>query len=275
MTPDGGLIAATGDNRITVLAGTALEPIHRLNDCYEDARFTSNRLLWTCIRLRSTTVVLEAWDTSTWQRIAATEVRDPYGDSAFQLLPHPSRDSIVAWCAAGQDGQCLFWGSLADGAIVVDRFPALDDAAWPSFHPSGLDFLVVSGGELHRYQFPKGPMTGRMQWPPEDEDDQMGELVYYVRSESALLVSNNGRLLLVDLATMRIRDEIAIAGHEPRPIAELYMSLSGRFEMASDVSFVLPLSHDVFLSVHREVPSEPDEGRDHLLMWQIPELTWT
>jgi hypothetical protein len=268
---DGSLLAVTGGNGITIISASTLKPIHRLNDSFEGSHFSSNGLLWTCARLYSETVVLEIWDPQTWTRVARTKITDPYGDSHFDLLSHPNENCVVAWAAAGQDGQCLFWACHDDGAIVVDRFPELDNTAWPSFSPTGKEFLAISGVELHLYAYPRRPIRAIMQWPSDDEEDQIGDFVSYVDANCALLQSNNGRLLLVDLETMTIEDEVSLRGHEPRPLAEYYPSLRGDRGLGSDVSCFLPLPHERFLSVHRELPSDhPDGSHDHLLTWLVP-----
>jgi hypothetical protein len=111
-----------------------------------------------------------------------------------------------------------------------------------------------------------------MQWPSEDEEDQIGDLVYYVDAHYALLQSNNGRLYLVDLETMTIEDEIRLHGHEPKPISELYPNLKGDRGLGSDLSFFLRFPHEQFLSVHGDRPSaHPDDRLDHILTWRIPD----
>jgi hypothetical protein len=272
LSVNGGLLAVTGGNGISIISTSTLKPIHRLNDSFESSGFGPTGLLWTCARLYSETVTLEIWDPQTWTKVARTKITDPYGDAHFHLLSHPNDNCMVIWVAAGQDGQSLFWARHDDHTIVVDRFPELDYTTWPSFSPTGKEFLVISGGELHRYKYPRGPMDARMQWPSEDEEDQMGDFVSYVDADYALLQSLNERLYLVDLETMTIEDEIRLHGHEPRPVSELYPNIRGDRRLSSDLSFFLRFPNDQFLSVHSEFSSaHPDDRLDHILTWRIPD----
>ena len=111
-----------------------------------------------------------------------------------------------------------------------------------------------------------------MQWPFDEEEDQIGDFVSYVDANYALLQSRNARLFLVDLETMTIEDEVSLLNHQPKPLVELYPSLRGDSGLGSDLSFFLPLPHEHFLSVHQEIRSGyPDGGHDRLLTWQAPE----
>ena len=269
LNADGTLLALSGEDRISILSASTLKPVNRFSDSFESCHFGANGMLWTCIRFDSETAVLDVWNPSDWTRVAKTEVTDPYGDSHFDLLPHPQPDGVVVWAAAGQDGQSLFWACLGNRAISVDPFPDLYDTTWPTFSPDEKDFLVISGGELHRYSYPRGPLLGTMEWPEHEKDDQMGDFVAYADAGHAILQSSNGRLLLIDTADMSVEDELSIRGHEPRPIAELYPSLKADRRFGSDLSMLFPLSKARLLSVHRELPGDPSESHDHLLIWQL------
>ena len=165
-------------------------------------------------------------------------------------------------------------GSYDGSAIVADRFPDLEEGAWPSFSPAGNEFLVATGaGELQRYKFPRGPLIANLQWPFDPKDSQIGDLVSFVDASRALVASNEGRLYLVDLNKMAIEDEISIRGHEPKPAVELYPSLGENRGLCSDLSFFLSVLPGRFLSIHRKLPSlYTEENHDHLLTWRIASL---
>jgi hypothetical protein len=271
VSADGSVLAVTGRNEIAILSTSDLKTIHGLNDSFESCRFSANGLLWTCARLYSETVVLEIWEPKTWTRVARTKITDPYGGSCFDLLSHPDQNCVVAWPAAGQDGQCLFWARHHAQTIEVERFPELDCTTWPSFSPTRDELLVISGGELQRYGYPRGPISRRMEWPPEDQEDRMGDYVSYIDADNALVQSANGRLYLVYLQAMTIDEEVSLQGHEPKLASELYPNLKSDRALCSDLSFFLPFPGDQFLSVHREFPPvHPDDSHDHLLTWRIP-----
>jgi hypothetical protein len=269
---NGSLLAVTGENGLTIISTSTLKPSHRLDESFESSHFSSNGLLWCCARLDSQTVALEIMDPQTWRAVARTKITDPFSDSYFQLLPHPDPECVVAWAAGGQDGQSLFWARRNDRTIVIDRFPELDDTTWPSFGPTGKEFLVISGhdAEVRRYSYPRGPISARMQWPFEAEGDQIGDFVAFVDANHALLTSSNGRLFIADLVRMVIEDEIRIHGHEAKPLEELYPGLRGERGLGSDLSFFSRLPREQFLSIHRELPSpHPEDSHDHLLTWRI------
>jgi hypothetical protein len=270
LSPDGSELAITA-NGITFLSTSTSKKIHRLNDSFECCRFDAQNRLWTCARFSTDTVVIEVWEPGAWTKIAKTKIADPYGDSHIWLLPHPDQRCVVVWAAAGQDGQGLFWACLGNDAINVIRFPELDETTWPSFSPSGNEFLVISEGELHRYGYPRGPLRARMRGLPEAEDDNLGDFVYYVDAGHALVTSLNYRLFLVDVENMEVEDEVVILGHELHPAAELHPALKDDRGLASDMSFLLPVPGSKFLSVHSEFRgAHRSDSDDRLLTWQLP-----
>jgi hypothetical protein len=284
LSPDGSLLAITAANGITFLSTSTFKKIHRLSGSFQSCHFDSRNRLWTCARFSRETVV-EVWELGTWRRIANAKITDPYyGDSYFGLLPHPDQNCVVVWAAqerrrirskVGQHGQCLFWACLGNDGINVIRFPELHKTTWPSFSPNGDEFLVISEGELHRYGYPRGPLHARMQGLRESEDDNLGDFVYYADAGHALVTSLNYRLFLVDVEKMEIEDEIAILGHEPRPVSELdpvlNPGLKGDRGLASDMVFLLPLPGARFVSVHSEFRGvHPEDRDDRLLTWQLP-----
>jgi hypothetical protein len=153
--------------------------------------------------------------------ISANGSPDPFGDSFLKILPHPDREHVAIWGAAGQDGQCLFWARRDGSQIIVDHFGNRDTTTMPSFNRSGDRFLVVADdNELRQYGFPQGPLLGKMQWPIDDMDNQIGDMVLFVNFAGALLPSTADRLYLVDLTKMAVADEIGIRGHEARRSSE-------------------------------------------------------
>jgi len=75
----------------------------------------------------------------------------------------------------------------------------------------------------------------------------------------------------MNLSQMEIVDEIAIRGHEPRSIGELYPNLRRKLRLCSDLSRFMPLPSGGFVSIHQELPSQSiADWRDQLLAWRIP-----
>jgi WD40 repeat protein len=222
----------------------------RLNDAFLTCLFAGERLFWTCARFTDQTVTLEAWDIGSWTKIAKTKVADPYGSSSFSLFPHPNRNSVVLWAAAGQDGQCLFWATLDGNEIKVNRFEPLDETGLPSFSPSGEEFLVTSECQLHCYAYPQGTLKASLTELDDNEDDPIGYFVSYVDDGRALLTSFDGRLFLVDLSEMSVIDEVTVPNLAP----------------GDNLNHVLPMSDGKVVLVYRGSGRRANrDSRLHLL----------
>ena len=231
--------------------------------------FLTDSFLWTVTRLDNETSAIEVREVNQWITIARAEVDDPFGDSAFTFFLHPETDHVVLWGAAGQDGQCLYWVHYSGQSISVERFPGLDDTTPPAFDLEGRLFLVVCGWNLRLYEYPSGPELGRLTWPY--EDDAPAGYVSFVGQDFALVLSDEGRLFLIHVRTMSIVDEIAIEGHGPKSVAELYPTLRHERGLCSDMSSFLALPNGEFLSVHRELPAKIDSSTpDKMLFWRMP-----
>jgi hypothetical protein len=272
LSPDGSMLAVTAGNGITFYAMPAFKKLKWLGDSFECCFFGSTDLLWTCARYAEETVIIEAWEPRTWTRIAKAKVADPYGDSHIRLFAHPKKNCVVVWVAAGQDGQCLYWASIEGSSIEVSRFRGLDFTTPPGFSPNGSEFLVITEEELHRYSYPQGPLLSKMH---AFNEERLGDFVWYANDEHALLAAGEGRVFIVNVVNMTVEDEIAILGHEPRPIRELYPRLKGDRGLGSDLGFFLPIPGKKFLSVHKELPNEgrdPEQRQYRLLVWRMPDI---
>ena len=266
----GRFLAIAGRGGLTIIPTSTFTLTERLDDSFESSKFCGDDVLWSALKPESDTIVLCIRNFDTRQIVAQTEIPDPFGDSCVTLLSHPDGKHVVVWVAAGQDGQCLFWASRDGSAIAVHRLSDLEETTPASFNSRGDQFLVVCGAELRRYGFPGGDLVGRMRWPSDAEDNQIGDLVSFVDEGRAVLASNEGRLHLVDLEKMLITDEIILQGHEPKPMPDLYPNLGEGRGVCSDLAYFLPLSTGGFLSVHRDLYSQSDDDHDHLLIWRMP-----
>jgi hypothetical protein len=93
----------------------------------------------------------------------------------------------------------------------------------------------------------------------------------------ALALAENGRMAVVDTRSMRVVEELAIEGHEPRPTEEYHPRLVGDGSLCTDISYMERVG-DYLVVVHPlHQPSErgPDgkvkyeEWRDELLCFPI------
>ena len=247
ISPDGSRAAIAFDGALEILSVPEWKTIQRApHDC-ESCHFSSNGTLWSSSRRDRETVVFEVWDTANWKIASRQNIRDPYGASHVDLVTHLDPASVVVWFAAGQDGQALVWARYRDGSIHTDAFPELDDTTWPSFNPARFEFLVISGIELHCYEYPKGPLVMKMDWPEVDADDSIGYWTAYLDENRALVSSTEGRLFIADLDVRKLTHELQIkAGH---------------------LSVLMPYRNGKFLSVHRPTLT----GSEHrVVIWESP-----
>jgi hypothetical protein len=272
ISANGALLAVAAHGRMVLISTSTLRPVHRLEDSIESCHFCATGALWSASRWDEDSIALEIREPETWQVVARTELTDPFGDSCFKILPHPDREQVAIWAAAGQDGQCLFWARRDGSAITVDRFGDLDATTMPSFNRAGDRFLAAADyNELRQYGLPQGPLLGKMQWPFDDMDNQIGDMVVFVDPTRALLPSTADRLYLVDLTKMAIADEISIHGHEPKRTSEIYPRLRESSGLCSDLAHLALLPTGQILSVHKQTPIRSNEERgDSILTWLLP-----
>jgi len=270
ISPDGKRLTLLERTTMSLVALPDLVEEVCVDDIVESCMFSSSGAwLWSASHDDSDTAVLEVRDRKTGDIIVRTEVPDPFGSSSLMLFRHPREDCVALWVAAGQDGQCLYWGNYDGSKLTAQRFPDLTDITPPSFDRSGRRFLVVSDDSVRLYEYPAGPELGRMVWPL--ENDPPAETVTFVGDEHAVVHSGNGRLFLISLRQMEVVEEIIIRGHEPRPVHEIYPNLPRDHDLCSDLSTFLPLPSGEFLSIHRELPSASiSDWRDQLITWKIP-----
>jgi hypothetical protein len=255
LSPDGSELAVAAADGITLysLSPTwTFEKSGYLNNAYQSCLFGPEGRLWSCFAYTPRSAVLEVWDASKQAAIAEVKIVAPFVESAFRLFPHPLRDCVVVWVAAGQDGQRLFWASLEADTIRVSPLADLDFTSPPAFSPDGTEFLISTERGLIRYAFPDGPQLGEMNELV--EDDYIGDSVCYLDRGRALVASAKERLFAVDLANMTTLDEVEISGDEPQPVSNFFR-----------------LDAQRFLSVHRDNEvMDPDRARDSLMVWRAP-----
>jgi hypothetical protein len=267
----GSLVAVIARGRLTLISTDTLRPVHRSDESFESSCFSPAGALWSVAWWDEDSVAVEIREPETWKVVARTELHDPFGDSRFKILPHPDGKHVALW-AYGHDGQSLFWAHRHGSEIAVNRVDGMEATAQPSFTQSGDRLLAIcDSNELRHYGFPMGPLYGKMRWPFDDTDNQIGDIVSFVDSSRALLSSTAERLYLVDLRKMSIAGEVGLRGHEPKPVAEVYPSRRKDSGLCSDLWYFTALPTGGFLSVHRKLPWRPESiSYDSILTWDIP-----
>ncbi len=204
---------------------------------FDGCLFTDDgKFLWCSSPISTDEIEVQLRETEEWSVVAKTVIEDPFGQSSTSF--HCANNDVTAlWVAAGQDGQQVFWMAKdADwcGATVE---PCLRDTVPPAFSPGGGEFLVIGDeGVLRRYEFPSRALVGTCE-SPDGESDVFADHVHYLDDRRALATTFNSRVFLVDVPNMRILDEIALAGHEPRPIEYYYPRLRGDTQLCTDISY--------------------------------------
>jgi hypothetical protein len=186
---------------------------------------------------------------------AAVTVPDPFGGSMVMLCAHPRDDAVVLWVAAGQDGQ-QSWLVTDDGTgLDVALLPA--DGGLPAlFGPDGSWLLAADFAKLRRLSWPGGAELGTLSWADTDPEaaadgsDEPGADLVLLPGDHASWNTNNGRVRTVDLTTMTVVDEITLAGHPLRTVADLYPSLAGDENLCTDFGFSVLGAGGTVLSVH-------------------------
>jgi hypothetical protein len=175
-------------------------------------------------------------------------VPDPFGEAMPMLLAHPDDDRVVLWVAAGQDGQQT-WLLTDDGAAVRAEHLPPDDHAPALFGPDGAWYLVVDDEALRRVAWPGGTELASLPWV---ESGAPGLNVQLLLGGRAFWSGEEGRIHVIDLATMTAVDEITLAGHPIRPTFELYPGLADDDTPCTDLQFAIAAPGGTILSVHLE-----------------------
>jgi len=184
------------------------------------------------------------------QVVRSVTVPDEFGDSMVALLPHG--DAVVLWVAAGQDGQ-QSW--LISEAGTAERLPA-DDCLPALFGPDGTWLLAADDARIARLTWPDGVEDGALSWDDIDPEaagngsDAPGADLMLLPGGFVSWSTGNGRIRTIDLATMTVADEIALAGHPVRTVAELYPSLAGDLNPCGDFGYSVLGTGGTVLSVH-------------------------
>ncbi len=271
LAPAGDLMAITIPARMLILDVLTQNAVTSFHGSYASAAFSPDgRVLWSVRRLTTDLVSVEVRDCQTWCLVCQAELHDLFGESSFDLYFHPRGEYVGLWAAAGQDGQAIFFARANGTSVEITRLANVDNTTPPIFHRDGNSFLILvdDTNELRHYDFPDCTLLGVV---PCLEDERSGYYTQFVGDHHALMQWGEGLLYLVDLHTYSIVDEVAILGHEPRPIPELYPTLKDDVGIGSDLCFFQLLHPGTFISVHQRLPKSSDDGEKYLLLaWDAP-----
>ena len=241
----GDRIASIHYKRLRVVDTESEHFIATFDGEFEHAEFVTDRLLWASRKYER---VFGVFDVDREECVATAEVEDPFGDSAILFCPHPDGEHVAVWLAAGQDGQCIYWARRGgDGAIAITPFAGILETRPPIFDASGERFLIITNDELRHYSFSDGRLLGSLSWPF-DDNDVFTHVAYAAENRAAFQTNATSRLFTVDLDTMSVLDEVALEGHEPRPLREIYKLSED--ELGTEVQYLVSHGGNAIVSMH-------------------------
>jgi hypothetical protein len=264
--PSDVAISPAGD-RLAICAGDTLSLV-RSGDGAETLRVTlgaccavrfsdDGTLLWTLHPEADDTIAVQLRDAGDGRLLREGRFAVPTSDVRCSFHPHPHRDHVSLWVAAGQDGQWIFWAHDAGASItVVQAEPeSIAECTPPVFDATGGAFLISAFETLSRWSLAEHARSATIdEWPwSESEDDCVGESIAWVGPHRAIVATNENRLYLVDLVNARVIDEAFIEGHPVLPIGEIHPALAAEPGLSTDLVFFLPVGTSRLLSVHGDL----------------------
>ncbi|MGI4789260.1 MAG: hypothetical protein ACRYFS_10485 [Janthinobacterium lividum] len=229
--------------------------------------------LWYAFARSSDDVEIQWLDCNTWSIAHKIVIEDPYGESHISLHSTDATERVALWLAGGQDGQQVYWLTIGEEGIVCEAEPLLEDTTPPVFSPSGHGFLAIEGETIvNKYSFPDLRLVGTYEWT-EDEEEALGELVCYVDDKSALIISGEGRVFLMDLVAMALSEDVFVEGHEPQPVPVYHPTLVNDQGLCTDISRIERFGDTVVFVFQREDRTVVSPWKDTLLFVPLTAFT--
>jgi hypothetical protein len=98
-----------------------------------------------------------------------------------------------------------------------------------------------------------------------EEDDPFQVSLAFLSERQILVGTGNGRMFIVDSLWMRIEDEVALEGHDPKPIGAYYPRLANESGVGTDISHFERLGDAIFFVSRRGRVPGTTEWKDTLL----------
>jgi hypothetical protein len=223
------------------------------NEGFEGCVFDQNAdFLWCVLRLSPETLEVQLRETQGWSVVCSVAIEDPFEESHCSFHPTCRPEMTALWLAAGQNGQRVYWITRNQDSLDAELEPFLEDTTPPVFAPNSNEFLVIEDFTcVRKYQFPTDRKLGVCRLK-RAEEEIVGDCLCYLDATTALVRSDEGRLLRIDVRVMKIADEIVVPGHEPRPTEEYYPSLVGDMNLCTDISSFDSFGEIAVLGYHRQ-----------------------
>ncbi|NSL85276.1 hypothetical protein ECE50_000425 [Chitinophaga sp. Mgbs1] len=167
---------------------------------------------------------LQVMDAGTFEVIASYPLQESQ-QYAYTFHATPDNNTILLEAAAGQDDCIHMQLRLNDGIISLTELTQCDDVIMGNFAPSGKEFVMAPhyDGPLVIYSFPEIALVADQEQSaifdgskdfPSSEPDNINYSVFFVDDNNILIVSQFGRLLLLDRKDLRCKAEVMPEGIE-------------------------------------------------------------
>lgn len=186
----------------------------------------------------------------------------------------PDNSIILLEASAGQEETILLQLQLKDGIIALTELTQCDDMIMGNFAPSGKEFVMAPhyDGPLEIYSFPEISKVAEQDQEaifdgskdfPAAEPDNINYSVFFIDNNTILVVSQFGRLLLLDR-----KDLICKAELMPEGIVFTAYNLDGHpttnpdyiFDYSSNIINVMILHDQLYLTT----------GEGYFLSYDLP-----
>lgn len=229
---DGRLIAIAGMTDMRILDAEGSTLLHTVEHsswgwflgaaCYF-AR--DNKTIWYVLPGNSSEAdQLQVMDAATFEVIATLPLLESQ-QYTYAFHATPNNNIIMLEAAAGQEKSILMQLQLNNGAIALAELSQCDNVIMGNFAPSGKEFITAPhyDGALEIYSFPEIARVAEQDQEaifdgskdfPAAEPDNINYSVFFIDDDNLLVVSQFGRLLLLDRKNLRCKAEVMPEGIE-------------------------------------------------------------
>ncbi|MBO9731473.1 MAG: hypothetical protein J7623_22725 [Chitinophaga sp.] len=229
---DGLLMAIAGMTDIRILDAEGTTLVHTIEHgswgwflgaaCYFSK---DNKHMWYVLPGdEDGTDEVQVMDVATFQVIASSPLLESQ-QYTYAFHATPDNDILLLEAAAGQEDTIQLQLQLNNGVITLSELPQCENVIMGNFAPSGKEFVTAphDDGPLEIYAFPEIAKIAEQDQVtifdgskdfPAAEPDNINYTVFFVDDQHILVVSQFGRLLLLDRKDLRCKAEIMPEGIE-------------------------------------------------------------
>ncbi|WP_254510988.1 hypothetical protein [Anatilimnocola floriformis] len=255
----------TGTQITKHLPGSESWPLQGWEDCHFDS---TGDYLWLVANRDSEHCEIQLVESRSGDIVGKTIIDDPFSGSYCSFHVGNYAGMIALWLGAGQDGQQIYWLQQTESGISCTLVQHLANTTPPVFSPSGRSFQVFLTERLEIVRFDFDSMVKFAEATLDDDDDMFSESFAWLDDRWALAGTNEGRVYAVDTEGMKIEQEVAIAGHEPRLVGDYFPELAKETGVATDISHFGQLGDLIVFVYRRDKESGLENWKDSLLWFR-------